>query len=244
MELISEWGSVYRDGNKALKVYASSYDYVAEEARVHSLLYNAGLPVPAIYGLRKINGDRTALEMAYIEEQPFMYENMGDDRREQALEVMAKLQCMVNAVDASSFGLPEFSGQIANEISKTPYLTDEIKNKVFALIARLDLKRTSLCHGDIHPYNVLYDGAKHWVIDWNGASIGEPAADACMTYLYEKRFAPQSAELYLKFYCENSTVKREAILAWLPVIAAYQVNIKDEEEREVILNIINEWDKN
>ena len=243
-ELISEWGSIYRNGNKALKIYSSddvAYDYVARAARIHSFLCDAGLPVPAAYGVRKISETETALEMDYIAAKPFMQEDISREEQEKALNIMANLQCMINSVDASGLGLPEFSEIIAEEIKKTVYLTTQIKEKVFDLLSRLDTKKTNLCHGDIHRHNILYDGEKHWVIDWESASIGDPAADACMTYFYQRRASPQFADIYLRSYCKTSGVNPAEILAWEPVIAAYQVNIDTEDEREFILNIINEW---
>ena len=241
-ELVSEWGSIYRNGNKAIKIYASKtpYDYVVVKARIHSLVYNAGLPVPAIYGVQNIDEDKIALEMAYIEIKPFIYEGISEGEHEKSLNIMANLQCMINAVNADCFGLPKFSKHIESEIKRTPFLSEQIKDKTLDLLSRLDTEKTNLCHGDLHPSNILFDGDKYWVIDWDDASMGDPAADACMTYFYEKRFAPHFADIYLRSYCKNSNVKQEEILAWLPVIAAYQVNINTEDERDFILNIINE----
>lgn len=242
-ELISDWAPIYKDGNKALKIYSfnNSYDYTAEKARIHTLVYNAGLPVPAIYGVRKIDEDNNALEMDYIEDKHFMSDEMTKEERIKALDIMANLQCKINEIDASSFDLLEFSIQLKDEIKITPYLTEQIKDKVFELLSRLDTGKKNLCHGDYHPGNILFDGEKQWIIDWDGASIGDPAADACMTYFYEKRFHPNTADIYLQSYCKYSNVTQEDILAWQPVIAAYQVNINTKEERDFILDIINEW---
>jgi hypothetical protein len=67
-ELISDWAPIYKDGNKALKNYSfsNSYAHAAEKARIHALAFNAGLPVPVIYGVREIDKDNNALEMDYI----------------------------------------------------------------------------------------------------------------------------------------------------------------------------------
>ena len=141
-ELVSEWGSIYKYGNHAIKIYSDDtpYEYVAEKARIHSLLHAAGLPVPFYYGVQKLSEDKIALEMDYIENKPFMRDEMSRDEREKALDIQANLQCKINAVDASSFGLPEFSTQLAHEIKRTPYLPEQIKDKVFDLLSGLDTR--------------------------------------------------------------------------------------------------------
>jgi aminoglycoside phosphotransferase (APT) family kinase protein len=40
-----------------------------------------------------------------------------------------------------------------------------------------------VCHGDLHPFNVLVDGGRVTVIDWTAALIAEPAYDLAFTWL-------------------------------------------------------------
>ena len=231
---------ICKEENKVIKLYKNApYDDIAESARIQQFLFDSGLPVPAVYGVRKISETETALEMAYIESKPFTYDGIGKDEQINALTVMAKLQSMIYAVDASGF--PRLADYFAKEIKSTPYLTAQIKEKAVDLLYSLDAGKTNLCHGDFHPGNIIYDGEKHWVIDWEEPSRGDPAADACMTYFYERRFGgEESAEIYLRLICGEAEIKREDVLAWLPVIAAYQVNINDDEQRKFILDVISE----
>lgn len=241
-ELISNWGDgIYKDKNKALKLFRNKpYEYVIEKARIQSIVYNAGLPVPAVYGVKKINENEIVMEMDYIKGEPLIYENMDIEKRTEALKTLARLQSMINAVDAVDFGLPKYSTHIISEIKRTPYLSAKAKDKVFDLFYRLYKEKSNLCHGDFHPNNVLFDGEKHWIIDWDGAGTGEPVADACIAYFYEYRFMPSIAGIYVQEYCKHAGIKQEAFLAWRPIAAAYHVNIKTKEERDYILNIINE----
>ena len=73
-ELVSEWGAIYKAGDKAIKIYShdTSYYYVMEKARIHSLIYDTGLPVPAVYGVKKIGENKITLEMDYIKSEPFI----------------------------------------------------------------------------------------------------------------------------------------------------------------------------
>jgi len=232
---------IFRDGNKLIKHYFSDtpYEYVAENARRQKYLFDAGLPVPDVYGVHKINENETVLEMVYIETVPAIDDRTNIDEWIKNKKAMIKLQCMIKDVDVSDF--PKLSDYFAKEIKSTPYLTEQIKEKAIDLLYRLDTGKTNLCHGDFHPGNVLFDGEKYWVVDWEEPSRGDPAADACMTYFYERRFGPPGwSEIYLRMFCEESKIKQKDVLEWLPVIACYQVNIETKDERDFILGIINE----
>jgi len=113
-----------------------------------------------------------------------------------------------------------------------------------AYMKSLDKGKTNLCHGDMHSHNIMYNGGKYWIIDWEDASRGDPAADACMAYFYSVRWAAKSNdksdEQYLRIFCEESGIPREDVLAWLPVIAGVQVNIDDEKDRAFISKFIKD----
>jgi thiamine kinase-like enzyme len=150
------------------------------------------------------------------------------------------------------------------EITTTPYLTEELKETLLTLMKGLDKGKTNLCHGDIHPYNIMYNGDKYWIIDWEDAGKGDPAADACMQLFYSMRWVAKkndrsfeqymqyvsqnggdyfylSARVDLKLFCEKSGISRKDILAWLPVIAGVQININDDADRIFISKFIDEW---
>ena len=237
---------LYKDGDKLIKIYLSDpYEYVEQAYKRQKFVHDAGLPVPAVYGIRKISETETALEMEYIAGEPLvaMYEGKGEEMLTEAMRAMVKLQCQMFAIDAS--GLPDLTDFYIREITTTPYLTKQIKKTLLALMKSLDRGKTNLCHGDIHPHNIMYNGGKYWIIDWEDASKGDPAADACMSYFYSVRRSAKdkkdSAEQYLRLFCEESGIPREAVLAWLPVIAGVQVNINDDEDRAFISKFIHDW---
>jgi len=146
---------VYRDGDKLVKVYlSSSYEYVEQVYQRQKFVHDAGLPIPAVFGIKKINEMETALEMEYIEGKPLvsMYEGKSEKMLVEAMRVMVKLQCQINAIDAS--GLPDLTDFYIHEITTTCYLTEQLKRTLLDLIKSLDKGKTNLCHGDIHPYNI------------------------------------------------------------------------------------------
>ena len=235
---------IYTENGKLIKLYLSdTYEYVEQAYHRQRFVHSAGLPVPAAYGIKRINETQTALEMEYINGKPLvdMYEGKGEEMLAEANRIMVRLQCQIASVDAS--GLPNLTDFYKHEIATNPYLTEQKKDELLALMRSFGREKTNLCHGDIHPHNIMYNGDKYWIIDWEEASNGDPAADACMSYFYTVRWAAKgnnrSAEQYLQMFCEESGILSKEVLAWLPVIAGVQSNINDDEDRRFILEFIN-----
>jgi hypothetical protein len=62
------------------------------------------------------------------------------------------------------------------------------RNDLQCAIAQLAARRppegpTVVCHGDLHPFNLLVDGDRTTVIDWTAAVRAEPAYDVAFTSL-------------------------------------------------------------
>ena len=57
-------------------------------------------------------------------------------------------------------------------------------------------------------------------IDWLDASRGEPAADVCRSYVLLQPLVPEIASAYIDAYSRVSGQDRDAILKWLPFVAA------------------------
>lgn len=68
------------------------------------------------------------------------------------------------AAQASSFGRPELA-RTAEQLAATTYGTRVI------------------CHGDLHPFNLLVDGDEWTLIDWSTAVVADPHYDLAFTTL-------------------------------------------------------------
>ena len=214
---------IYRDGKTAIKLYVNAPpDEADNEAERQRFAYNAGLPVPAVYGVRKLDNNTVAFDMEYINGQPLIQPRMDKEKRKNAINSLVKLQCEVHKVHAD--GLPKQTDRLKWRIKSTQYLTDAQKNMLLDLLVQLDNGSDNLCHGDFHPLNILYDGSKYWVIDWVDATAGNPFADACRTHLIFKQYMSRSAGIYLRAFCKEVSSKQDDILVWLPIIAAARLN--------------------
>lgn len=230
---------IYRDGGTAIKLYVNvSSDEVDNEAANQRFAYNAGLPVPMVYGVRKLDDNDVALDMEYIGGQTLIQPDMDKEEIKNAIRVLVMLQCEVHKVHASS--LPKLIDRLTRKIKTTQYLQESQKNNLLSLIIQLDNGSDNLCHGDFHPHNILYDGSKHWIIDWVDASAGNPLADACRTYLIFKQYMSRSAGIYLRTFCKVTNSKQDDVLAWLPIIAAARLNERmDDKSRLWLLDLVS-----
>jgi len=240
LEIIGQGATatIYRDGDKAVKLYVNApADEAANEAARQRFAYDAGLPVPAVIDVRYLDEKTTALDMEFIDGKPLFWPEMTEAEQDDAIQVLVKLQCKVHKIQA--LGQPKQADKIQWKIQQSSHLTEEQKIQLLHDLNQLDTTSTNLCHGDIHPLNILYDGKKYWIIDWVDAAAGSPLSDACRTYLLIKQLLPPQAEIYLQTFCKEANTKPEDVLAWLPVIAATRLaeNI-DENAKAWLLNIL------
>jgi hypothetical protein len=86
--------------------------------------------------------------------------------------------------------------------------------------------------------NILGDIAQSVVIDWPDARRGDPAADVCRSYLLLRLHAEDWANPYIDAYCRIGGLAREAIIAWLPYIAAARLAENAPGEGDRLLAIV------
>ena len=94
---------------------------------------------------------------------------------------LAQLHARLHA--CRGIGLPALRTTLAIKISDAAGLSGERRRGLLEQLVQLP-DGDRLCHGDFHPWNVVGDppdGAT--VIDWLDATCGDPAADACRSYL-------------------------------------------------------------
>lgn len=82
-------------------------------------------------------------------------------------------------------------------------LLDEIYKNIGAVCPVLNSAPQYVCHGDFHPENVLTDGEKLYICDWQGINIGKCVGDISFFLSRGMGFGiPMDAELLLSYYCE------------------------------------------
>ena len=228
---------IFEYGSRVLKLYKSPAGKAAafREASIHAAVEALDLPVPGICGVEPF-GDRWGLVFDRVE-QPSFAEQMRDhpEHASRYIDNMVRLQIRIHAQAAPEFA--KLKARLAANIALTRLLDDGQKQDFLARLPAMP-DGECLCHGDFHPMNILGDMSGPVVIDWADARRGEPAADACRSYLLLKLHAPQWATAYLDAYCRAAGTARGAVLDWLPYVAAAKLAEEVPSEIKRLLKIV------
>lgn len=166
---------------QVLKLYRASGQPpgVEEEFMAGRLAHELGLPVPRPFGLLR-QGGRTGILYEYLHGGTVLDAIRGrpfDQLR--ALGLLARLQHAINAHAVS--GLVNQRGALRHRIDGAR-VPDGLRRAALAALARLP-EGSCLCHGDLHPGNVILAPEGPQVIDWQNATVGHPAGDVARTAL-------------------------------------------------------------
>ena len=226
--------TVYRDGNTVVKAFTASHSKadVFNEAYIHSVVEEEGVPVPAILGVEPRDGG-WAIRLEYvtgktieelIQEHP--------EEKDALLEKFVEIQI-------------EVEGRRTPKLRNTRYKMEEVINTLseidastrYELLQRIHgMKRhTKLCHGDFVPSNVVIrEDGSYCILDWAHATSGNSGADAAITYLRLTLDNPELAGKYLRLYSKKADMPIQYIQQWMPIIAAAQLAKHKENEKDLL----------
>ena len=235
-EILAEnsYKTVYREGNVVVKEFTASHPKtnVYNEAFIHSVAEEAGVPVPALLGVEAKDGG-WALRMEYVEGknlQKLIVQN--PEKTDEYLDRLVEIQ-----LEVASYRAPK--------LRNTRYKMEEVINQMtdldpstrYELLQRLHgMKRhTKLCHGDLVPSNiVIREDGSYCVLDWAHATSGNLGADAAITYMRFCLDLPELADRYLRIYCRKADMAIQYIQKWMPIVAAVQLSKHKESEKELL----------
>ena len=231
--------TVYRDGNRAVKVFDRQYSKadILNEALNLARIEETGLPVPQILEVTKIDGN-WAIVTNFIEGKTLatlMEEH--PDKHEEYLTLLVDIQLTMH-------------GKTAPLLTK---LKDKMNRKIsqanldatcrYELHTRLESmpKHNKVCHGDFNPSNIiLSEDGTPYILDWSHATQGNASADAARTYLLFCLSGKQeTAEQYLRLFCKKSDTAKQYVQRWMPIVAASQSVKGRPEERDLLLSWAN-----
>lgn len=231
--------TVYRDGDKALKVFDQTYlkSDVLNEALNQARVEETGLRIPKILGVTMTDGKWTIIS-EYIKGKTLsdlMVEN--PEKKEEYLNLFVDLQLEMHSKTCP--GLNKLKDKMNRKISQT----DLSATARYDLHTRLESmpKHNKVCHGDFNPSNIIIseDGTPY-ILDWSHATQGNASADAARTYLlFWLDGNIEGAKRYLELFCEKSNTAKQYVQKWMPIVAASQTLKGNEREREFLQSWID-----
>lgn len=247
---IHAWGT---DGTQIVKLAKPNTNRFAleRELQLCSIAGHLGLPVPRTHALVEVDGrngivfervDGETILAAFIRTAGTRTDEDDSLHARETARILHRIHA--HAAD----GLPDQQQSIARDISRGVHLDEAEKAAVIALMAALP-SRQQLCHGDPNPGNFVLAETGTVALDWNNATLGEPAADLA-EYVLMLRYAvlpsslpkavidrfdaarQSSIRLFLSEYEMLSGLKSAEIAPWIVAIAARKLAVDGIGEAE------------
>ncbi len=149
--------------------------WAAIEAEITTAVHSNGLPTPAVLGLEIVEG-RESVVFERIDGQSMWQQVRDGGRSVTSVAVeLAEIQLALHGADPPA-SLIDFADRVGKKIDAACVLSVGERNEARRILASLP-RGSSLCHGDLHPGNVLMSDRGPIVIDWYDAGVGNPIAD-------------------------------------------------------------------
>ncbi|SEC04378.1 aminoglycoside phosphotransferase family protein [Paenibacillus sp. GP183] len=247
---VYEWGQ-----DHAIKFYYDWYEpeWIKHEMENAKAVNEAGVPSPVVFEMIE-EGDRLGLiyerimgpsMLAIMQSSPL---KIADCARK-----MAQLHHNIHRCGTDK--LPPQKDLLEKAIRDSSDLLKEKTESVCSFLLTLP-SGNRICHGDLHPDNILMTSSKTVAIDWTNANIGNPLCDIARTCLMIRSpFIPPSTSkkmtlairvvkkllhnTYLKEYSRVSNCNIADIDSWILPVAAARLREKVPGEQKWLLNLIN-----
>jgi len=240
------------DDGRVLKLYRPGYPAgaAAREAAHARAAHAAGVPTPAVLDVVAVDG-RMGVVFERVDAPTMLARLIADSRMAETLAAtMAAVHADMHGRAAAS--LPWQHSRLADKIGRAGGLTPQARGEALRALASLP-RGQSICHGDLHPGNIVMTDAGPAVIDWLDATLGDPVADVTRTILLFEHAAAGPLEhragtdrlradflaAYLRAYAERRPLPAERVQAWrLPVAAARLSEPLGAAEREALVDAV------
>ncbi len=172
------------------------------ENTIQAGVASLGFPTPSIYAADSArHGYRAWCVMDFADGHPLLAgmkgvrmfatlpwraKNMSDTLAKAAADLhRLDIATIENDLDKLSFQPIATEGLIDEYLSRVRELPDRSLQLALEALAanRPEVRNRVICHGDLHPFNVLVRNSTFSVIDWTSARIADPAFDLAFSYL-------------------------------------------------------------
>ncbi len=154
--------------------------WIRYEARYAEAARIAGAPAPRLLGMEQIAG-RTASVWEHVEGMSMWQQVVDQPGRSAELgRLLAEVQLAVFEL-VPAVTLPRQRDRLTSKIRWAAATIDASLADALELLPPPSGSR--LCHGDLHPSNVLLGPEGPMIVDWFDASRGDPVADVARSSL-------------------------------------------------------------
>lgn len=236
---------VYRDGDRIVKVFVPTKPAadVFREALNLARIADANLNTPKVLEVSQLEDGTGSWALSYVYYpgktlHELMEEAKGTPKFDELMEQFVDLQIKVQRTPAPAALNPQ-RDKIVRMIGRVKQLDASAR---YDLQMRADRLRggTGICHGDFNPTNVVIgDDGTPFICDWTHVTVGQPAADAAMTYMLFTTEFPEAADKYMDLFSKKADVPKQQIYYWLPVVAAAELSRNRKGNEEFLMNWID-----
>jgi thiamine kinase-like enzyme len=245
---VYEWGN-----DKVIKLFDSwvPLEWVDYELKATRLAYKSGLPVPAVDGKFSIN-NCNGIVMQRITGNILLISVMlcRKNKLKKYAAMFAGLHTAVNSSNA--VGMQSLHFMTENNIRNEKYIPIDIKRSVLGVLEKLP-DGESLCHYDFHLKNIIISPKGPFIIDWTGASKGDPAADVARTWFLTtlppvptilRKFIYRRLNIfyneYFKEYGKIIEISTERVDQWkIPILAARLIEERSMARKKFLLKMLD-----
>jgi Phosphotransferase enzyme family len=164
--------------------------WAAIEADIIWRVHAAGVPVPQVEGVVEVDG-RPGIVLERVDGVT-MWERMkatpGAVRG--CIEDIVELQADLHGVTVE--GLPDLARRLGSKIDEAVQIPAHHRRAAQAILAGLP-SGSALCHGDVHPANVILAERGLVILDWFDAATGPALADIARSSLLMRPPGSRSA---------------------------------------------------
>ncbi|CCW09268.1 MULTISPECIES: aminoglycoside phosphotransferase family protein [Bacillus] len=228
---------IYLTDDKVVKLFK---DYLPDtesmnEAKKQKYAYSCGLPVPNVFEVKKIQ-NRQAIIMEHVKG-----DNIGDlllnnlNEAERYISLCVNEQKKIHAIHVNTDEMELMRERLERQIKSVHKLDEKQKENILNKLEAIKFEHR-LCHGDLHPFNLILSNSNVKIIDWVDATSGDIGADVFRTYLLYAQASVELAEMYLHIYCRNTRLSRNEIFQWAPIIIAARLTEKVSANNIELLN--------
>lgn len=236
---------------QVLKLFRPGYPGPALEAELRQArtAHALGIPTPRAEGIIEIERDGLRRGIVFERcEGPTLLESAlaAGAPVARLAQVLFDLQRSIHRCGGGA--LPELKLRLADKIRAARRASEAMRRRALEELARLP-SGFAVCHGDLHPGNVIMSAKGPMVVDWVDAGRGDATLDLARTLLLLEhgapaRAAPQARKVFAAAYAQCLEqawpAGPEPIARWrLPVAVARLAEPVDESECNSLLDHIS-----